>query len=89
MTEIVLNFLKEKGVSEDLLGQITPHLGNITSIDQVKEVLSNFQGQLPEGLMDQLGGLNLPDVDLGNLANGDLADKAGDVIGGIKGMLGM
>jgi hypothetical protein len=79
MQDIVVNFLKEKGVSEDIINQITPHLEGVTNLDQLKGVLEKFKDQLPPGIMDQL-----PDLpDMGGLAG--IADKAKDMLGGMFG----
>jgi hypothetical protein len=76
MQDIVVNFLKEKGVSEDIINQITPHLDGVTSPDQLKGVLEQFKDKLPEGIMDQLPAM--PDA-------GGLLDKAKDMLGGMFG----
>jgi hypothetical protein len=76
MQEVVVNFLKEKGVSEDVINQITPHLEGVTNPDQLKGVLEQFKDKLPEGVMDQLP--TLPDA-------GGLLDKAKDMFGGMFG----
>jgi hypothetical protein len=76
MQDILVNFLKEKGVSEDIINQITPHLDGVTSPDQLKGVLEQFKDKLPEGIMDQLPAM--PDA-------GGLLDKAKDMLGGMFG----
>jgi hypothetical protein len=76
MQDIVVNFLKEKGVSEDIINQITPHLEGVTNPDQLKGVLEQFKDKLPAGIMDQLPAM--PDA-------GGLLDKAKDMLGGMFG----
>jgi hypothetical protein len=76
MQDIVVNFLKEKGVSEDIINQITPHLEGVTNADQLKGVLEQFKDKLPVGIVDQLPAM--PDA-------GGLIDKAKDMLGGMFG----
>jgi hypothetical protein len=79
MQDIVVNFLKEKGVSEDIINQITPHLDGVTNPDQLKGVLEQFKDKLPEGITDHLPEMpSMPDA-------GGLLDKAKDMLGGMFG----
>ena len=80
MQDLIVNFLKEKGVSEDILTQITSKLEGVTSMDKVKEVLEGFKDKLPEGIMDNLP--QMPDMSEGA---GGLLNKAKDMLGGMFG----
>ena len=76
MQDIVVNFLKEKGVSEDVINQIIPHLDGVTNSDQLKGVLEQYKDKLPAGIMDQLP--VLPNT-------GGFLDKIKSMFGGIFG----
>jgi hypothetical protein len=88
MLDIVVNFLKEKGVSEDIINQITPHLDGVTNPDQLKGVLEQFKDKLPAGIMDQLPSMpdmaSMPMMDKMSDAGGIL-NKAKEMLGGIFG----
>lgn len=78
MQDTIIQFLKDKGVSEDILNQIIPQLENVTNNEQLTAVLSQFQSVLPDGLLDNLPTFPNLDVD-------SLADQAKDFLGGLFG----
>ena len=71
---------------EELIRQVTERAG--ISEEQartaVQTVMGYLQNNLPSGVSQQLGGL----LGGGGVGGGGIADRAGDLVGGLGGMFG-
>lgn len=76
MKDIIVNFLKEKGISQDIINQIVSHLEGVTNTEQLKSILEQFRDKLPEGIMDHLPHLS---------TTGSFMDKVKTLISNIFG----
>jgi hypothetical protein len=99
MIDQITSFLKEKGVSENIVSSITEklqgvNLTDMSNLGQVQEIFNSFKDKIPSNVMEQivpmisnLFGGNMPGGDILNniQEDGNLIDKAKNLLGGVFG----
>lgn len=82
MLDSILNLLKERGVSEDIMNQAKTHLEGVdfTKIDVVKEKLQS--AGVPQNVVDMVKLPEMPDA-------GGVMGMVSGAVDKVKGMLGM